>query len=102
MNSFRKKYRSAVFAGALALSFLSLSSESKAQSGLEKQYYFADSLFSNGSYFDAVTEFKRLLFFDGQRKFVFDANYKIALSYKAGTYFENAIKYFTMAKNNSD
>jgi TM2 domain-containing membrane protein YozV len=101
MNSFCEKYRCVVFVGALLLFFF-LSSESKAQSGLERQYNFADSLFSSGNYFDAVTEFKRLLFFDEQNKYAFDANYKIALSYKAGAYFENAIKYFTLAKNNSN
>jgi len=75
--------------------------ESQAQSGFEKQYKFADSLYSDGNYFDAVTEFKRLHFFDYDGRYNYEANYKIALSYKAGAFFENAIKYFSFAKKHT-
>ena len=72
-----------------------------AQSPLEKQHQYAESLFEKGLYFDAVTEYKRLLFFDNDSSYIYDANFNIGESYKQGAYFDNAIKFFASAKMNT-
>ncbi len=65
----------------------------------ENQLKFADSLFKAQNYFDAITEYKRLLFFDGNNEYDFSANYKIALAYKFGAKYGSAINYFRIASN---
>lgn len=64
---------------------------------LEKQYRYALSLFEKGEHFDAVTEFKRLTFFDRTNRYLFTASYHIAESYKAGARLDDAVKYFSIA-----
>lgn len=68
------------------------------------QLNFADSLFNSENYFDAVTEYKRYLFFNKDANDEFHPNYKIGLSYKAGARLNDAAKYLTLAsiKANSD
>ena len=73
-----------------------------AQGFLEQQLNLADSLFNSGNYYDAITEYKRLQFFDAQKVHTFESSYKIALSYKAGAKFDEAIKFFTIAENNAN
>lgn len=68
------------------------------QTSIEDIYSVANKLYENGNYFSAITEFKRVLFFDDDKKYSFDANYKIGLSYKKGGFFENAIYYLTIAQ----
>lgn len=68
-----------------------------AQNELSRQLDFANNLFEEGLYFDAVTEFKRLQYFDKDKIYEYDSNYKIALSYKRGIKFDNAINYFSKA-----
>ncbi|MBU2492188.1 MAG: hypothetical protein KJ571_06140 [Bacteroidetes bacterium] len=68
-----------------------------AQDELSRQLNFADNLFEEGLYFDAITEYKRLLFFDENKKYDFDINYKIAVCYKKGAKFDESIKYFSLA-----
>lgn len=75
-----------------------LSSIAFAQNDLTKQFNYAKQLFDQEKYFDAVTEFKRLEFFDKQDKYHFDCNYYIGLSYKNGGKFDDALKYFTLAE----
>lgn len=58
----------------------------------------ADSLFSKAEYFDSITEYKRFLFFTTTHKNDVYVNNQIALAYKAGGFFENAIKHFTISK----
>lgn len=68
------------------------------------QLNFADSLYKAEKYFDAVTEYKRFLFFNKDSKNEYLATYKIGLSYKAGAQLDNAIRYLTLASiktNNS-
>jgi len=72
-----------------------------AQEQIDIQYKYADSLFEKQRLFDAITEFKRLLFFDKQGKYLFDANSKIGLAYKGGAKFDNAILYFKKAEKYS-
>ncbi len=69
-----------------------------AQDHLSRQFDYANSLFEYELYFDAVTEFKRLLYFDINGIYEFDANLKIALAYKAGAKYDNAVKYFKLAE----
>ncbi len=68
-----------------------------AQHFLEKQIFKADSLYKSEAYFDAVTEYKRLLFFDSLKSYEFKASLNIGLCYKAGGKWENAIIYFSRA-----
>jgi len=55
-----------------------------AQSNLEKQLSYANELFDSTDYFDAITEYKRLIYFDVNKEYYWEANYKIGLSYKSG------------------
>jgi tetratricopeptide (TPR) repeat protein len=72
----------------------------KAQS-LSEQLEAAQDLFQREKYFDAITEFKRLLFFDKENLYAFEANYLIGMSYKNGAKFSEAIRYFSLAEMNS-
>ncbi|MBL1213240.1 MAG: hypothetical protein HND52_07785 [Ignavibacteriae bacterium] len=69
-----------------------------AQDILLSQKNYADSLFDESKYFDAITEYKRLLFFDETNQFEFDANFKIGMSYKLGAKYSNSIKYLRLAQ----
>lgn len=70
------------------------------QNTLEQQFEFANQLFIQQKYFDAITEFKRIQFFDVDNKFSFRSNLLIGISYKAGAKFDEAIKYLTLAEIN--
>lgn len=72
-----------------------------AQSGLTQIKHKADSLFNTGNYFDAITEYKRLQFFDSSEDDYY-TNYQIALSYKAGSKYGLAIDYFVKALTGAD
>jgi tetratricopeptide (TPR) repeat protein len=69
---------------------------------LTNQKKYADSLFISENYFDAVTEYKRLLYFDKSEDYNFEANYKIGLSYKAGAKFDEAVRYLSLAEKYCD
>lgn len=73
-----------------------------AQDYLRQQLNEAEMLFNAGEYYDAITEYKRLQFFDSRNIYAFETNYKIALCYKAGAKFDDAIEYFSLAENNTD
>ena len=73
-----------------------------AQSSIEQQFDFANQLIIQERYFDAITELKRLQFFDVENKFSFQSNYLIGKSYKAGAKFDEAVNYFTRAEMNSE
>jgi len=62
------------------------------------QLNYADSLFNSENYFDAITEYKRLLFFDTSKQYEYDANFNIGLSYKFGGKYDEAIKYFSLSE----
>ena len=72
-----------------------------AQDYLTNQFNYAKKLYDDEQYFDAITEFKRLLFFDNNGKYKFQANNFIGLSYKEGAKFSDAILYFTLAEMNA-
>ncbi len=75
-----------------------LSFESAAQDILAEQKRHTEELFIEGKYFDAVTEGKRLTFFDTASRYSYTANLLIARSYKAGGRFNDALKYFNLAR----
>ncbi|HPN37837.1 MAG TPA: hypothetical protein PL041_05495 [Melioribacteraceae bacterium] len=55
----------------------------------------ADSLYLAENYFDAVTEYKRLLFFYNDEKNKHYANFMIGNCYKQGAKYDEAIEYFS-------
>ncbi len=55
-----------------------------AQDSNEEQFNYAKQLYEEEKYFDAVTEFKRLLYFDESDIYSFEANYLMGLSCKFG------------------
>jgi len=71
------------------------------QTTFEAQFNYAENLYSQENYFDAITEFKRLLFFDESDNYVYSANLYIGLSYKMGGRFSDALQYLALAKLNS-
>jgi len=73
-----------------------------AQLNLGKQLQFANELFDSSNYFDAVTEYKRLLFFDDRAEYSWEANYKIGLSYKYGGFYDLAINYLKISELNGN
>lgn len=75
-----------------------LTSSVLAQNTLQQQYEFANQLFNQEKYFDAITEFKRLQFFDKGNQFSFESNILIGRSYKAGAKYDESIKYFVLAE----
>jgi len=82
----------------LVFSFLFVINNLAAQTDIDKQLKYADKLFESMQYFDAVTEYKRLHFFKAANNNNSDIYTKIALCYKAGGYYDNAIKYFSQAE----
>ncbi|MCF6268888.1 MAG: hypothetical protein L3J41_04190 [Melioribacteraceae bacterium] len=67
---------------------------------LDEQKHYADSLFGIENYYDAITEYKRLLYFDKLNNYKYDANLNIAEAYKVGAKYSDAIKHFTIVRNN--
>ncbi len=67
------------------------------QGVINQQFNYADSLFKAQNYFDAITEFKRLMFFDSTGNYKFASEMKIGLSYKAGGKYSEAIESFVNA-----
>lgn len=61
----------------------------------------ADSLYLSDNLFEAITEYKRLMFFDDEDQYGFEANFKIGMCYKYGGKFDNAIKYLKIATKKS-
>ena len=64
---------------------------------LKNQFNHAKELYDREEYFDAVTEFKRLIFFDKGNEYSYSANEFIGESYKMGAKFSDAVKYFALA-----
>lgn len=69
-----------------------------AQSELSTQFEKVNSLFDNENYFDAVTEGKRLLFFDSAKTFSFQTSLIISNSYKMGGFLNESAKYAGIAE----
>ena len=73
----------------------------QAQNSFDVQYKLAQQLFQKDNYYDAVTELKRLLFFDKDGEYLYHANDLIGQCYKQGGKFTDAIRYFTLAEINA-
>src|SRR3990172_3747708 len=71
------------------------------QDQLEDQFKYAKQLYDQENYFDAVTELKRLIFFDEKKEFSYEANMLAGRAYKAGAKLNDAIYHFTQAEINS-
>ena len=72
-----------------------------AQNSFDAQFNYAKKLYSDEHYFDALTELKRLLFFDENSEYNYKANLLIGKSYKQGAKFSDAIRYLTLAELNA-
>ena len=72
-----------------------------AQDSFAEQFNLAKKLYTEENYFDAVTEFKRLLFFYEEDNYSYETNLLIGLSYKEGSKFSEAIQHFAIAELNS-
>lgn len=68
------------------------------QTQLESQLAFAESLFAEEKYYDAITEAKRLAFFDSANQYSFKTNKLIGESYRQGGKLSEAVHYFTKAE----
>jgi len=69
-----------------------------AQSELKIQKEYADNLFNSGQLFDAITEYKRLQFFDIEGQYGYYTNIQIGEAYKGGGRFDDAVTYFANAE----
>ena len=85
----------------IILIFLTFFARIAAQNTFDKQYDFAEQLFTDEEYYDAVTELKRLLYFNKSKTYNYKANILIGKSYKQGSKFANAVKHFTLAEINA-
>jgi TM2 domain-containing membrane protein YozV len=72
-------------------------SQNRLKEELKAQYKLATELYNKEEYFDAITELKRLLFFDKDNQYAYSANVLIGKSYKMGAKFSDAIRYFFIA-----
>lgn len=80
------------------LSFMSIAVLCKAQDYLKSQFNYANDLFKAEQYYDAITEYKRLLLFDSTNTYQYQAEYRIGEAYKEGAKFNDAIKFFSLAE----
>jgi len=71
------------------------------QDYLDTQFIKGKVLFFNGEYFNAITEMKRLIFFDKEKKYAYEANQLIGECYKAGAKFNDAVIYFSKAEQSA-
>ena len=86
----------------ITATILLISFASFAQSSFDAQFNFAKKLYSDEDYFDTVTELKRLLFFDENSEYNYEANLLIGKSYKQGAKFSDAICHLTLAEINAE
>ncbi len=85
----------------IILFFLFFVVTAKGQDYVQSQFDYANNIFGSQHYFDAITEYKRLLFFDLTKAFIYEANFKIGECYKAGGKFDDAIEYFSISELNA-
>jgi tetratricopeptide (TPR) repeat protein len=71
------------------------------QDRLTEQFNKAKLMYQEGEYFNTITELKRLIFFDKEKKFAYSANELIGECYKIGGKFTEALNYFTIAEINA-
>lgn len=81
----------------ILLIFFSISSFIFSQNDLIKQLDYADSLYFYQNYYDAITEYKRLIFFDKEKSFIYYSFNQIARCYKYARKFEDSYNFFSLA-----
>jgi len=81
--------------------FLLFVTQAAAQSTFDEQFKLAKKLYAEEQYFDAITEAKRLLFFDESGLYDYESYELMAQCYKQGARFSDAIRYFTLAEINA-
>ncbi len=86
-----------IFVIKILILFFILTKISFTQSDLLNQKEYADSLYLSQNYFDAIKEYKRLIFFDKENSFTYYSYSQIAKSYKYGGKFEDSYNYFSLA-----
>jgi len=91
----KKKFFLAILILLLGFSYNS------AQINLPAQFNTAEKLFKAELYFDAITEYKRLLCFDSIRQFEYQANLKIGICYKEGGKYNDAIPFLIKAEKSA-
>jgi len=96
-----KRIAASKFREALLVIFMLMNIYIFPQANLHVQYDYAGKLFCEEKYFDAITEFKRLQFFDSLNQYSFLSNKLIGMSYKQGGKLNEAINYFSKAEVNS-
>lgn len=69
----------------------------KPQSDLQRQFEYAEKLQTEENYFDAVTEYNRLVLFDTLELFTYKAYSSIAMCYYQGAKYSEAIDYLSKA-----
>ncbi len=72
-----------------------------AQNEFSRQYNLALKFYDEGKFYDAVTECKRLIFFDADSQYTYCAYMLMGKSYKMGAKFSDAILNFTNAELNA-
>lgn len=72
-----------------------------AQDQLSIQLDYANNLYNSKQFYDAITEYKRLIYFDISKTYHSQAYFQIARCYKAGAKLDDAIKYFALSVLNS-
>lgn len=82
----------------ITLLILILFAEVYPQTALHQQLEYAKELFNQEKYFDAITELKRLQFFDKEKLFAYQSSMMIGESYKQGTKYDEAVRYFSLAE----
>jgi hypothetical protein len=88
-------------ASKILMLFILLIVPAHGQYYLENQMIKGKGLFSSGEYFDAITEMKRLLFFDKEKRYSYEANELMGECYKEGAKFTDAIIYFSKAEQSA-
>jgi tetratricopeptide (TPR) repeat protein len=77
----------------IILTLFSLYAAAQDTASLKQQFDLANKLYVQGKFFDAVTEYERLLCFDTLHTLSFEADKSIASCYRKGGQFKNAITY---------
>ncbi len=88
------KHLSLVLLFLLLLSKESLSDTGSLAISEEKQYDFALSLFNEGEYYRAITEWKRFIYYFPESELIDDATLYIGKSYLMGEKYDDAINKF--------
>ncbi len=87
---------------ALLILLLSFTKNRLAQSDVALQKEYADSLFYSENFYRAITEYKRLLFFNKDSDIDYYCFKQIGKAYKAGGFYDKAEEYFRKALTVSD